>query len=63
MFAYSPTVISCLVKFIRYGIQSLYSLVLLLYRLSVTFIRINKLFALFRKLRIRFTAPYRLLVV
>jgi len=35
-------VISCLVKVIRYCIRSLYSLILLLYLLSVIFIRINK---------------------
>jgi len=42
IFAHSPTVISCLVKVIRYCIRSLYSLILLLYLLSVIFIRTNK---------------------
>jgi len=42
IFAHSPTVISCLVKVIRYCIRSVYPLILLLYLFFVIFIRINK---------------------
>ena len=51
IFAHSPTVISCLVKVIRYCIRSLYSLILPLYLLFVIFIRINKSVCIVRQMK------------